>query len=145
MFATGRSIHVDAETYPDPLVFRPERFLDEEQSDRYAFIPFSLGRHRCPGTAFFFTESGLLLQRLFARVAFEHSRKELDRTFMEFAFFNRPYRQVPVIVRHRRPAHEVPVYRPTEAAQTDDVEVDEVAYLTGQPDASCPFRTAESR
>lgn len=139
LFATGRSVHVDEQVYPDPLAFRPERFLPDDPSDRYSFISFSLGRHRCPGTSFFYAESGLLLHRLFGRVRFEPQLTELDRTFMDLAFFNRPRRKVPVIARERRPARDVPIYSPTHAPDTDDIEVDEVAYLTGRPNPGCPF------
>jgi sterol 14-demethylase len=43
------------EDFPDPHVFRPERYIDPQQEDlqnRWTWIPFGAGRHRCVGNAF---------------------------------------------------------------------------------------------
>ncbi|GAD86021.1 cytochrome P450 [Nocardia asteroides] len=44
-----------AEDFPDPDTFDPGRYLDPEQADivnRWTWIPFGAGRHRCVGAAF---------------------------------------------------------------------------------------------
>lgn len=46
----AQGIHGDAELYPEPQAFRPERFL-EGQPDGYSYIPFGGGAHRCLGAA----------------------------------------------------------------------------------------------
>jgi sterol 14alpha-demethylase len=43
------------EDFPDADEFRPERYLDDRQEDlanRWTWIPFGAGRHRCVGNAF---------------------------------------------------------------------------------------------
>ena len=44
-----------AEDFPDPAAFVPERYLDPRQEDlqnRWTWIPFGAGKHRCVGNAF---------------------------------------------------------------------------------------------
>jgi cytochrome P450 len=43
--------HRRADTYPEPLRFRPERFLDR-RADTFAWLPFGGGIRRCLGAAF---------------------------------------------------------------------------------------------
>jgi cytochrome P450 len=43
--------HTRADRYPEPLAFRPERFLDGAPSS-FAWIPFGGGVRRCIGAAF---------------------------------------------------------------------------------------------
>ncbi|WP_127781889.1 cytochrome P450 [Rhodococcus sp. X156] len=44
-----------AEDFPEPDLFNPERYIDPNQEDivnRWTWIPFGAGRHRCVGAAF---------------------------------------------------------------------------------------------
>ena len=43
--------HRDSKNFPDPLVFRPERFFSDEAIGRYAYsyFPFSAGPRNCIG------------------------------------------------------------------------------------------------
>jgi cytochrome P450 len=48
--------HLHPQVHPDPLVFRPERFLGTGaglsptiNGHKYAWVPFSAGRHKCSG------------------------------------------------------------------------------------------------
>ena len=45
-------VHRRADLYPDPLAFRPERWLEGRELPPYAWIPFGGGSRRCPGAAF---------------------------------------------------------------------------------------------
>jgi sterol 14-demethylase len=53
--ATPRVSNRIAEDFPDPDRFDPGRYLDPRQEDlanRWTWIPFGAGRHRCVGNAF---------------------------------------------------------------------------------------------
>ncbi|MEV6102877.1 cytochrome P450 [Nocardia sp. NPDC051981] len=49
--------------YPDPLAFRPERFLTD-RPDSYTFLTFGAGPHRCLGAQFALLESRILLRTI---------------------------------------------------------------------------------
>ncbi|WP_439379649.1 cytochrome P450 [Amycolatopsis lexingtonensis] len=57
------ALHRDPRVFADPLAFEPDRWLDENlagfSSD--AFVPFGVGRHRCPGDTFAWAELGVAL------------------------------------------------------------------------------------
>ena len=52
VFASVHLLHRRADLFPDPLAFRPERFLGDERPSTYAWIPFGGGMRRCLGAAF---------------------------------------------------------------------------------------------
>jgi cytochrome P450 len=54
-------IHHDADIYPDPYAFRPERFLDQAPGT-YTWIPFGGGRRRCLGASFAMLEMKIVLR-----------------------------------------------------------------------------------
>jgi cytochrome P450 len=69
------AIHRLPELWPDPEVFRPERFAagHEQQRNKFAYLPFSAGPRTCIGNSFAMIESqiimGTLLSRFRARLA----------------------------------------------------------------------------
>jgi cytochrome P450 family 135 len=66
-----------ADLWEDPLVFRPERFLDAS-AGMYAWIPFGGGRRRCLGAAFALVEARIVLRTILrtARLAPSSRRPE---------------------------------------------------------------------
>ncbi|MCB9758274.1 MAG: cytochrome P450 [Alphaproteobacteria bacterium] len=58
--------HHRPETFPDPDIFRPERFL-EQSFGPYAYLPFGGGARRCVGMAFAHFEMRIVLATLHRR------------------------------------------------------------------------------
>jgi cytochrome P450 len=54
-------MHRRPELYPDPLAFRPERFL-EQPGGTYTLVPFGGGRRRCLGASFALFELRTILR-----------------------------------------------------------------------------------
>lgn len=60
------SVHTNPSYWEDPLVFKPERFLDEEFHKRnpYIYIPFSAGSRNCIGQKFAVLEEKIVLYHI---------------------------------------------------------------------------------
>jgi len=59
--------HHRADLYPEPEVFRPERFLGGEP-DRYAYLPFGAGPRICLGNMFAMMEAAIILSTMIQNV-----------------------------------------------------------------------------
>jgi cytochrome P450 len=74
IWALPWTLHRDPRFFPDPLVFRPERWADglAKRLPKATFVPFGLGPRICIGNQFALTEATLLLatfaQRLSMRI-----------------------------------------------------------------------------
>ena len=69
-------VHRRPELYPDPLAFRPERFLDT-RAGTYTWIPFGGGPRRCIGAAFSMAEARIVLRTILRQARIEPSRPPL--------------------------------------------------------------------
>lgn len=56
-------VHRRADVYPDPLAFRPERFLDQP-AGTYTWMPFGGGIRRCLGASFAMLEIKVVLRAI---------------------------------------------------------------------------------
>lgn len=59
-------IHRDEKYFPEPELFKPERFLAENTAKRnpYAYIPFSFGKRNCIGQRFAMMEEKVILANI---------------------------------------------------------------------------------
>ncbi len=71
-------VHHDVRTYPEPHVFRPERFL-ADPPDGYSFLPFGGGAHRCLGASLALLEMKIVLRELLGHVELERTSAALSR------------------------------------------------------------------
>ena len=71
-------VHRRPDLYPDPLAFRPERFLDT-RAGTYTWIPFGGGPRRCLGAAFSLLETRIVLRTLLRRAELQPTNKPSER------------------------------------------------------------------
>ena len=71
-------VHRRHELYPDPLAFRPERFLNS-RAGTYTWIPFGGGPRRCIGAAFSMTEARIVLRTILRHSRVEPSQRRPER------------------------------------------------------------------
>ena len=64
------ALHTDPSLYPEPHVFRPERFLERKYSP-FEFLPFGGGHRRCLGAAFADYEMKIVLASVISRFDLE--------------------------------------------------------------------------
>ena len=96
--------HTRPDSYPDPLEFRPERFLDM-QPETYSWIPFGGGARRCLGAAFAEFEMRIVLREVLSRCELHPARSSPERIARRNITFS-PRRGTPVVLRSRRPASQ---------------------------------------
>ena len=71
------AFHHDEEYFPHPDVFDPDRFTDENKTNRrpYSYLPFGEGPRNCIGIRFGMLQTKLGLARLLQNFKFEISPK----------------------------------------------------------------------
>jgi cytochrome P450 len=92
--------HTRADRYPEPLEFRPERFL-EQAPETYAWIPFGGGVRRCLGAAFAEFEMRIVLREVLLRCELRGARSAPERIARRNITFS-PRKGTPVVVEGRR-------------------------------------------
>jgi len=71
-------LHRSPDVFPDPLEFRPDRFL-QDGTDYNTWIPFGGGIRRCLGAAFATLEIRAVLKTVLTHVRIRASRRRLER------------------------------------------------------------------
>jgi cytochrome P450 len=96
-----RNIHRHPAYWPDPLEFRPERFLPENKAtlNRNAYMPFLTGPHMCIGNNFALMEGQLLLAMMVQKYDVTESPDQSDQGKM--AITMRPKYGIPVSITPR--------------------------------------------
>jgi cytochrome P450 len=95
-------MHRRADVYPDPLAFRPERFL-EGQGGTYTWIPFGGGVRRCLGASFAQLEMRIVLQALAERFELSAADARPER-MVRRAIISSPSREGEIVARARTAA-----------------------------------------
>lgn len=96
--------HTNADLYPEPFAFRPERFL-EAAPETYAWIPYGGGVRRCLGASFAEFEMRIALREVLTRCELRKADPRPERTGRRNITFS-PVAGTPVVVDARRPAGE---------------------------------------
>jgi cytochrome P450 len=73
------ALHHREDVYPDPHVFRPERFVDHKPGT-YTWIPFGGGIRRCLGASLAMAEQRVVLREIAKRVDLRAPRAGPERT-----------------------------------------------------------------
>jgi cytochrome P450 len=112
LIASAYLVHRDPELYPDPLAFRPERFLGVAPGT-YTWLPFGGGRRRCIGAGFALQEMKIVLAAVLRRYELDPGTA-LERTARRGITFS-PAGGAMVILRRRASGYQ---YR-NGASETD--------------------------
>lgn len=76
-------MHRNPNLYPDPLSFRPERFMSVNDKSAFNFVPFSAGPRNCIGQKYALLEVKIFLTLALLRYSFKSLKKLED---IEYSF-----------------------------------------------------------
>jgi cytochrome P450 len=79
LLASAYLVHHDPDIYPDPMAFRPERFL-EKAPGTYTWLPFGGGRRRCLGASFALQEMRIVVRSVLSRYEVSPAQAAPERT-----------------------------------------------------------------
>jgi len=95
-------VHRREDLYPEPLSFRPERFLDKP-TGTYSWIPFGGGQRHCIGRSFALMEIKVVLRTLALRARLATS-DEPDEAITRRGIMFSPKEGARAVLRERVPA-----------------------------------------
>ncbi len=103
LLASAHLVHHDADIYPEPFAFRPERFLGKSPGT-YTWIPFGGGRRRCLGASFALVEMRIVIRVVLERFQLDPASARPEQTGRRSITFS-PSRGASVILRVRAQDH----------------------------------------
>lgn len=74
-------MHRDPKIYPDPLKYKPERFLEDQTKLPFSFLPFSAGPRNCIGQRFALFEIKIFIALLVHKFEFASKVKVEDAKY----------------------------------------------------------------
>lgn len=90
-----------AATYPDPIAFRPDRFVGK-RPDQSVWLPFGGGSRRCLGSSFALTEMRVVLSEILQRVELATTTRRSERVRVRHVTLA-PHHGARIRVRRRLP------------------------------------------
>jgi hypothetical protein len=114
LLASAWLVHHDAEIYPDPFAFKPERFVGASPGT-YTWLPFGGGRRRCLGASFAIQEMKIVLSAVLSRFEIAAATPAAEQTGRRSITFS-PKGGATVVLTKRASAPEVPSAPPAELA-----------------------------
>jgi cytochrome P450 len=106
LVASAYLLHHDPDIYPEPYVFRPERFVGKAPGT-YTWIPFGGGRRRCLGASFAMQEMKIVLRVALSRYELAAPGPRPERTGRRSITFS-PVGGATVVLRERERATSRP-------------------------------------
>ncbi|MGH2982242.1 MAG: cytochrome P450 [Solirubrobacterales bacterium] len=100
--------HTRPDVYPDPLEFKPERFIDGGP-ETYSWVPFGGGVRRCLGASFAEFEMRIVLREVLGRCRLRAASQQPEGVTRRNITFS-PKRGTPVVLVERRAAAPQPAY-----------------------------------
>jgi cytochrome P450 len=101
VFFSQYLLHRREESFPEPEKFEPERFKNEKEIGRYAYLPFGAGHRVCIGSHFALMEGHLILATLIQKLKFEPVSPEEVKP--ELVVTLRPSSKIQVRVTQKKP------------------------------------------
>ena len=94
------ALHRNEKLFPDPFVFKPERFGIEQSTGRhpFAFVPFSAGPRNCIGQRFALFEEKVIMSTLLRRFRFTYDTVKHGPAKPSADLVLKPHHGMPMVV-----------------------------------------------
>ena len=108
-------LHNNAEEFPDPMRFDPQRFIDGKPNT-FAWVPFGGGTRRCVGAAFANMEMDVVLRTILRTVTIQTTDKPGEKLYSRGVAYT-PKRGARIVMYRRSPSAHLKSPRPTRQLQ----------------------------